>query len=332
MTALPTPAVQNGHTPAESHAHSHEHDHSHPHEHSHDGNGHGHAHPSPLAARSSSLMPALRVSGLTRMFGRGCDECIGLTGPEHETNTCSACGTLVACADVSFELRPGRTLGIVGESGSGKTTVLRSLYGDLAATSGEAFLSGYRDGARSIFEASSAERRRIRNFTLGMVYQHAWEGLNLRISAGGNVAERLLAAEWRKIAQIRERAGSLLGRMEVPVTRMDDFPAHFSGGMQQRVQIAKALANGPSVVLLDEMTSGLDVSVQAGVLDLVQEIQRDEGVAMVVVSHDLGVVRLLCERTLVMKNGRVVEAGLTDQILEDPHHPYTQLLVSSVNA
>jgi putative phosphonate transport system ATP-binding protein len=102
--------------------------------------------------------------------------------------------------------------------------------------------------------------------------------------------------------------------------------------MQQRVQIAKALANGPAVVLLDEMTSGLDVSVQAGVLDLIQEIQRDEGVAMVVVSHDLGVVRLLCERTMVMKNGRVVEAGLTDQILEDPHHPYTQLLVSSINA
>jgi len=237
----------------------------------------------------------------------------------------------VACADVSFDVRPGRTLGIVGESGSGKTTVLRCLYGDLAPTSGAAYLSGFRDGERSIFEATPAERRRIRSFTLGMVYQHAWQGLNLRISAGGNVAERLLAANWRRVGDIRERAANLLGRMEVPVTRMDDQPAHFSGGMQQRVQIAKALANGPMVVLLDEMTSGLDVSVQAGVLDLVQQLQREEGVAMVVVSHDLGVVRLLCERTLVMKYGRVVEAGLTDQILEDPHHPYTQLLVSSAN-
>jgi putative phosphonate transport system ATP-binding protein len=334
MTALPTTATQNGHADPHSHDHDHPHDHRHGDGHDHT-NGHdGHSHPqsSAVTARAASSGPALRVEQLTRLFGRGCDECISLTGPEHETNTCSACGTMVACADVSFELRPGRTIGIVGESGSGKTTVLRSLYGDLAPTSGEAFLSGYRDGERSIFEASSAERRRIRNFTLGMVYQHAWEGLNLRISAGGNVAERLLAAEWRRIGQIRERAAGLLGRMEVPVSRMDDFPAHFSGGMQQRVQIAKALANGPSVVLLDEMTSGLDVSVQAGVLDLIQEIQRDEGVAMVVVSHDLGVVRLLCERTLVMKNGRVVEAGLTDQILEDPHHPYTQLLVSSVNA
>jgi putative phosphonate transport system ATP-binding protein len=290
------------------------------------------ARPSPLAPHPSTFGPALCVEGLTKLFGPGCDACIEQTGPARDTNTCETCGTLVACADVSFDLRPGRTLGIVGESGSGKTTVLRCLYGDLTPTSGRALLAGYRDGQRSIFEASSAERRRIRNFTLGMVYQHAWEGLNLKISAGGNVAERLLAAEWRRIAQIRERAASLLGRMEVPVTRMDDFPAHFSGGMQQRVQIAKALANGPAVVLLDEMTSGLDVSVQAGVLDLIQEIQRDEGVAMVVVSHDLGVVRLLCERTMVMKNGRVVEAGLTDQILEDPHHPYTQLLVSSINA
>src|SRR3954447_1376931 len=287
---------------------------------------------SPLAPHPSSLGPSLRVEGLTKLYGPGCPECIGLTGPSHETNTCPACGTLVACSDVNFELRGGRTLGIVGESGSGKTTVLRSLYGDVTPTRGAAYLAAYRDGQRSIFDASPAERRRIRNFTLGMVYQHAWEGLNLRISAGGNVAERLLAAEWRRIGQIRERAAGLLGRMEVPVARMDDFPAHFSGGMQQRVQIAKALANGPAVVLLDEMTSGLDVSVQAGVLDLVQEIQRDEGVAMVVVSHDLGVVRLLCERTMVMKNGRVVEAGLTDQILEDPHHPYTQLLVSSINA
>jgi putative phosphonate transport system ATP-binding protein len=287
--------------------------------------------PSPLVPHPSSLTPALRVEGLTKLFGPGCDDCLDRTGPSRETNACAACGTLVACADVSFDLHPGHTLGIVGESGSGKTTVLRCLNGDLTPTRGQALLAGYRDGQRSIFEASSAKRRRIRNFTLGMVYQHAWEGLNLKISAGGNVAERLLAAEWRRIGQIRDRAASLLGRMEVPVTRMDDFPAHFSGGMQQRVQIAKALANGPAVVLLDEMTSGLDVSVQAGVLDLVQEIQRDEGVAMVVVSHDLGVVRLLCERTMVMKNGRVVEAGLTDQILEDPHHPYTQLLVSSIN-
>ena len=273
----------------------------------------------------------LRVEGLRKLFGAGCSGCLHRTGPGPETNTCSRCGTVVACADVSFELRPGRTVGIVGESGSGKTTVLRCLYGDMPPTAGRAYLGAFADGERSLFDADPQERRRVRNFLIGMVYQHPRQGLNLGISAGGNVAERLLAADWRRVEAIRERAGNLLGRMEVPLDRMDDLPAYFSGGMQQRVQVAKALANGPMLVLLDEMTSGLDVSVQAGVLDLVQEVQREEGVAMLVVSHDLGVVRLLCERTLVMKNGRVVESGVTDQILEDPHHPYTQLLVSSVN-
>jgi putative phosphonate transport system ATP-binding protein len=278
------------------------------------------------------MTPALRVDNLTRFYGPGCPDCMRLTGPQMETNTCPTCDTVVACADVSFEVRPGRTLGIVGESGSGKTTVLRCLYGDMRPSRGQAYLGAFEAGDRDIFEADPQQRRRIRNFLMGMVYQHPRQGLNLLISAGGNVAERLLAAEWRRVDAIRDRAGHLLGRMEIPLDRMDEIPAHFSGGMQQRVQVAKALANGPSVVLLDEMTSGLDASVQAGVLDLVQEIQRADGVAMVVVSHDLGVVRLLCERTLVMRNGRVVESGVTDQILEDPHHPYAQLLVSSINA
>jgi putative phosphonate transport system ATP-binding protein len=287
-------------------------------------------HPRPLPGGEGEW--ALRVERLAKRFGAGCEACLELTGPEHERNVCPRCGALVACAEVSFTLRPGRTLGIVGESGSGKSTVLRCLYGELEPTAGAAYLSTFDGGQRSIFGASPPERRQIRGFTLGLVHQHAHEGLNLMISAGGNVADRLLAADWRRVDSIRERAGRLLGRMEIPLDRMDDLPARFSGGMQQRVQVARALANGPLVVLLDEMTSSLDVSVQAGVLDLIQEIQREEGVAMVVVSHDFGVIRLLCERTLVMKHGRVVEAGLTDQILEDPHHPYTQLLVSAINA
>lgn len=275
---------------------------------------------------------ALRVDQLSARYGRGCTSCIDATGPDHGTNVCGRCGTVIACAEVSFTVRAGRTLGIVGESGSGKTTVLRCLYGDLTPYGGRASLMTYDEGRANLFEATAQVRRRVRNFDMGMVYQHARDGLNLRISAGGNVAERLLAAEWRRVDQIRARASHLLERMEIPPTRMDTPPSAFSGGMQQRVQIARALANGPTVVLLDEMTSGLDVSVQAGVLDLVLELQRTEGVAMVVVSHDLGVIRLLCERTMVMKNGRVVETGLTDQILEDPRHPYTQLLVSSINA
>jgi putative phosphonate transport system ATP-binding protein len=276
--------------------------------------------------------PVLDVTGLVKRYGPGCPDCLRLTGPEFNQTTCPTCGTVVACADVSFSLRSGKTLGIVGESGSGKTTVLRCLYGDIEPTAGSAILTTPDEGSRDLFTLDPQDRRHVRNFDIGMVYQTPRQGLNFSISAGGNIAERLLAADWREVAGIRQRAATLLGRMEIPIGRMDDMPGSFSGGMQQRVQIARALANDPVVVLLDEMTSGLDLSVQAGVLDLIQELQYEANIALIVVSHDLGVIRLLCEQAIVMKNGRIVERGLTDQILEDPQHAYTQLLVSSVNS
>ena len=118
--------------------------------------------------------------------------------------------------------------------------------------------------------------------------------------------------------------------MNIPLSRAAEPPRNFSGGMQQRVQIAKALSNNPPILLLDEVTTGLDLSVQAAVLDLIQQIRRYFNVSMLVVSHDLGVIRMLADRTLVMLDGRVIESGLTDQILEDPQHPYTQQLVYSL--
>jgi putative phosphonate transport system ATP-binding protein len=272
----------------------------------------------------------LRVDGLEKRHGDGCDRCVESTGPDAGTNRCPLCGSIVACAGVSFDVYPGETLGVVGESGSGKSTVLQCLYLDQMPTAGDAYLRPFRNGAKSLFAVDRPERRDIRGRLLGMVYQSPQQGLNLHISAGGNIAERLLAVRWRRVYEIRDRAGDYLHRTEVPLDRMDDLPAQFSGGMQQRVQIAKALASEPELVLLDELTTGLDVSVQAGVLDLVRGLQRTSGMAMIVVSHDLGVIRLLAARTIVMKDGRVVESGLTDQVLEDPQHPYTQLLVSSV--
>ena len=128
---------------------------------------------------------------------------------------------------------------------------------------------------------------------------------------------------------IRDRARNLLSRTEVLPERMDELPSNFSGGMQQRVQIARALSTDPPLLFLDEVTTGLDLSVQAKILDLILEIQQQLQVAMIVVTHDLGVIRLLATRTLVMKYGQVVESGLTDQILEDPQHAYTQQLVAS---
>jgi len=269
----------------------------------------------------------LEVAGLTRIYGRGCERCLGGTGPEHRTNTCSNCGSVVACANVSFEVGPGEVLGVVGESGSGKSTVAGCLAFDVEPSAGEARFAPF--GGRDIFASSAAEKRRLRNFEIGIVYQTPQQGLDLDVTAGGNVVERLLAAEWRHVGEMRQRTADLLSRSEVPVSRMDEPPRYFSGGMRQRVQLAKALANRPALLLLDEPTTGLDVSVQARILDLIREIQRETGVATLVISHDLGVIRLLTERTLVMRHGWVIEEGLTDQILEDPQHPYTQLLVNS---
>jgi putative phosphonate transport system ATP-binding protein len=271
----------------------------------------------------------LLLDRLTKIYGRGCPECAGLTGPDVATNVCPSCGSVVACADISLRLVPGEIFGVVGESGSGKSTLLRCLYFDEVPTSGRAYLSPYEEGAPDIFALSPQQRRYVRNHLLGMVYQHAHLGLDLDVSAGGNVAEKMLMAGVRHVGRIRGRAGELLERTEVPLDRMDEPPRRFSGGMQQRVQIAKTLANNPPLVLMDEVTSGLDVSVQARVLDLIRSLQRTFCITMIVVSHDLGVIRLLAQRTAVMKNGRIVELGLTDQILEDPQHPYTQLLVSA---
>jgi len=269
----------------------------------------------------------LKVEGLTKVHGRGCERCLGSTGHEARTNTCANCGSVVACAGISFDVAPGEVLGIVGESGSGKSTVAGCLAFDVEPTAGEARFSGF--GGRDVFSADAAEKRLLRNFEIGIVYQTPQQGLDLDVTAGGNVVERLLAAEWRHVGGMRERTAGLLSRSEVPVSRMDEPLRHFSGGMRQRVQLARALANRPSLLVLDEPTTGLDVSVQARTLDLIREIQRETAVATLVISHDLGVIRLLTERTLVMRFGRVVEAGLTDQILEDPQHSYTQLLVNS---
>jgi putative phosphonate transport system ATP-binding protein len=242
---------------------------------------------------------------------------------------------VVACQDVAFELFPGEVMGIVGESGSGKSTVLKSLYFDFEPTDGEMYLNPnghampFALAGQNCFQLSAFHKRVLRNTLLGIVYQHPHLGLRMHISAGGNIAERLLMADWRNVHDMRERAGGLLSKTEVPLERMDDAPRHFSGGMQQRVQIAKALCNEPLLLLLDEVTTGLDVSVQARVLDLVRSLQAELNLATVVVSHDLGVIRMLTTRTLVMKHGQVVETGLTDQVLEDPQHAYTQLLVSS---
>ena len=272
---------------------------------------------------------ALLVEGVGKVHGPGGASAVPGTGPDHGTAVSPSTGAIVAAWDVGFDVAPGEAVGLIGESGSGKSTVLRCILGDERATAGRMFLSAVEDGGTDVVTLDGPARRRLRIATLGVVHQDPSDGLALDVTAGGNIAERLTAAGWRSYGAIRARAAELLERVEVPLSRMDDPVRTFSGGMRQRVQIAKALATDPAVLLLDEPTTGLDASVAAGVLDLLRGLLAERDVAAVVVSHDFAVIEALTDRSLVMQLGRVVEQGLTDQLFRDPHHPYTQRLVAA---
>lgn len=239
-------------------------------------------------------------------------------------------GANIGCADVSFNLWPGEVMGIVGESGSGKSTLLNCLAGHLPPDEGEVVFETRADGPKDVLRMTEPERRMLSRTDWAFVHQNARDGLRMGVSAGGNVGERLMAVGARHYGDIRDKAIDWLGRVEISDTRVDDRPTTFSGGMQQRLQIARNLVTGPRLVFMDEPTGGLDVSVQARLLDLLRGLVRDMGLSAIVVTHDLAVVRLLADRLMVMKDGHVVETGLTDQVLDDPQHAYTQLLVSSV--
>ncbi len=247
-------------------------------------------------------LPLMSVQGLTKRYG-----------------------PRIGCADVGFDLWPGEVLGIVGESGSGKSTLLSCLAGHRVPDQGRVLWDG-----RDVLTFPEADRRRLLRGDWAYVHQNPRDGLRMGVSAGGNVGERLMAVGQRHYGAIRDTATDWLGRVEIAAERIDDRPSAFSGGMQQRLQIARNLVTGPRLVFMDEPTGGLDVSVQARLLDLLRRLVRDLGLSVIIVTHDLAVVRLLADRLMVMKSGRVVETGLTDQVLDDPQHAYTQLLVSSV--
>jgi len=272
----------------------------------------------------------LDIEELSVIYGDRCGECAEHTGPTHGGNRCPICESVVACADVSFDVAEGEVLGIVGESGSGKSSVAEAIALDGDATEGLIHYgeTGAENG--NLRDADYRTRRELQNTEVGLVHQHVRDGLDLSITGGGNVAGTLLSAGWRHFGEVRDRVRELFAETELPLDRMDDLASTYSGGMQRRVQIGRALANDPRLVVLDEPTAGLDVSVQARVLDVFRRIQREQGVATVVVSHDLGVVRLLADRTLVMRHGRVIERGLTDRVMEDPQEKYTQVLINSV--
>jgi phosphonate C-P lyase system protein PhnK len=271
----------------------------------------------------------LSVRGLGKIYGDPSEESVVGTGPEYNTAVSPFNGSIVAAWGVDLDVAPGEALGIIGESGSGKSTLLRCIAGDEEPTTGEMVLRRACGEMLRLDVMTPSQRRAMRISDIAVVYQDPALGLAMDVSAGGNVADPLTAAGWRHFGRIRARASELLERTEVPLSRMDHAVRTFSGGMRQRVQIAKALANDPSLLLLDEPTTGLDASVAAGVLDLMRGLLEETNVAAIVVSHDFGVIEMLTTRVLVMQHGRVVEAGLTDQLLEDPQHPYSQQLVAA---
>ena len=239
-------------------------------------------------------------------------------------------GRQLGCRDVSFALHPGEVIAVVGESGSGKSTLLQLLSFQLEPSCGRV-LYRMRDGdTRDLASLGEAERRFLFRTDWGYVHQDPALGLRMAVSAGANVGERLMALGWRHYGRIRASATDWLGRVEIARARIDDAPSTYSGGMRQRLQIARNLVTRPRLVFMDEPTGGLDVSVQARLLDLLRGLVAELSLAAVIVTHDLAVARLLSHRTMVMKDGEVVEIGLTDQVLEDPREAYTQLLVSSI--
>ena len=251
--------------------------------------------------------PLLVAEGLTKWYGRR-----------------------IGCRDVSFDLYEGEVMAVVGESGSGKSTLLQLLSQQVEASAGRVHYR-MRDGVtRDLATLGEAERRFLARTDWGYVHQDPTLGLRMAVSGGANVGERLMAVGWRHYGRIRSTAVNWLHRVEIDPERVDDTPRTYSGGMRQRLQIARNLVTSPRLVFMDEPTGGLDVSVQARLLDLLRGLVADLRLSAVIVTHDLAVARLLSHRIMVMKGGEVIETGLTDQVLDDPREAYTQLLVASI--
>jgi putative phosphonate transport system ATP-binding protein len=254
-----------------------------------------------------------------------------MSGPLLEAHDlCLSFGSIQALGGVNAMLWPGEVLAIVGESGSGKTTLLNVLSGRVTPESGQVLYRDPEDLLHDVHAMPAPQLRALHRSDWGFVHQNPRDALRMGVSAGGNVGERLMAQGARNYQSIRESAIDWLRQVEIAAGRIDDLPRTFSGGMLQRLQIARTLATHPRLVFMDEPTGGLDVSVQARLLDLIRSLVGRLGIAVALVTHDIAVARLLAGRILVMRHGQVVETGLTDQVLDDPQHPYTQLLVSSV--
>jgi peptide/nickel transport system ATP-binding protein len=229
-----------------------------------------------------------------------------------------------ALDDVSFTLQPGRSLGIVGESGSGKSTLARLVMALEAPTHGRVILDG-----QDLNTLSPAELRRTRS-KVQMVFQDPYGSLDPRRTVGQTVAEPLAVLHGASRSEHRARAGEALEAVGLRAADLTKYPHEFSGGQRQRIAIARALITRPKLIVADEPVSALDVSVQAQVLNLMQDLQDQFGVTYLFISHDLSVVDLVCDEVVVLQAGRIVEQGPPQRLFQRPEHPYTQRLLAAV--
>jgi peptide/nickel transport system ATP-binding protein len=255
----------------------------------------------------------LEARGLTRHY------------PLPRAHPFASAQTVTALADASFTLEAGKTLGVVGESGSGKSTLARLVMALEAPSSGQVLFEG-RDLHALAPEALRAARRDFQ-----MVFQDPYGSLDPRMPVARSVAEPLEKLDHVTPAGRRERAAEMLAAVGLnPVTDLDKYPHEFSGGQRQRIAMARALVTHPKLIVADEPVSALDVSVQAQVLNLMQDLQERFGLAFLVISHDLAVVDLICDDLLVLDGGHVVERGPTDVVLASPRHATTRKLIAAV--
>ncbi len=225
---------------------------------------------------------------------------------------------------VSFDISPGRTLGLVGESGCGKTTIGRSILRLVPATAGRVLYQG-----RNIFDFNGVQLKQLRR-EVQIVFQDPLSSLNPRRTIGNAVAEPLAVHGIGTRSERRDRVAALLEKVGLSTDSIRRYPHEFSGGQRQRICIARALITEPALVILDEPTSALDVTMQAQILNLLDELRRELRLSYLFISHNLAVVKNFCDEVAVMRAGKIVEQGPADQIFADPRHLYTKTLLSAV--